>query len=265
MHLESTEGKWQSHSVLTKCDECGQEYRARISTAIRQIEVVGHHQCRSCSSRRAGKKTAAKMSAIYSERWKGDGNIAKRPEVRAKVSATKTGVKFTEAHKQALRKPKTKTDLIKEAANRPEEVKRRSDRAIARVQNHTNRSNYDVGDYKTTKTPKSIYCRSGLEKKFLEYSEHISSIIKIESAEDIVIPYVKDGRDRNYLPDFKILLQDGKVFLVETKGSYFQDVLHVEECRLKEVALLDYCTKQGYGCVTLNEKEFKEWLRSLER
>lgn len=122
---ENTKSDWQT--IRSKCDECGEEYNAKIKTAKRQVIEVGHQQCRRCSSRRAGKKTAKKMSKIYSELYSGDGNWAKREEVRNKISESKKGKKLSNSHKQALRKKKGSKEKIIEAANRPEELKRRSD------------------------------------------------------------------------------------------------------------------------------------------
>lgn len=256
-------------SIKMKCDECSEEYKGKIGTALRQEEIVGHHQCRSCSSRRAGLKTAAKMSKIYSERWMGDKNPMQNKEYRDKISKSLKGRKFSEERKQTLRKPKSKTDKIIEAANRPHERARRSKLALERMNDRTLGTkhcfgNFNVGWVTTLKTIQPIWCRSGLEKRFLKAVSDIDSVEFVESAESMRIQYMQDKQKHVYLPDFKIKFKDESVLIVETKGSYFLQI-HKEKWECKEKALKRFCKKNGFKYCIITEKDIDTWLEQLKK
>jgi hypothetical protein len=137
------------------------------------------------------------MSEIYSRLYSGDGNPAKRPGVGQKISNAKKGKVFSEDHKKALCKPKSKTHLIKEVANRPDECRRRSERMIANnpssrpdVREKISRTISELmssGDFQrsldrgwitTPKTPFSIWCRSGLEKDFIQAATECEQVTR---------------------------------------------------------------------------------------
>jgi hypothetical protein len=283
MFLESIEGKWKSVSVNAQCDECGAKYRAKISTALKQEVLVGYHQCKRCSSRRAGKKTAAKMSEIYSRWYSGDGNFSKKQGVGEKISQAKKGVMLTDAHKKALHKPKSKIDKIKAAANSPKEIARRkklmlehnpTDKQEVRekISNTISRmyadGKYDnfynkmkTGWVSTNKTLVPIWCRSGLEKEFLKKASECAKIKSIESAEKIRLSYEFNGSNHKYLPDFKIIMEDGRSMIVEIKSSYFETMPNWEP---KKKALHEFCRIINIEYVVLSEKEMDKWLEPLK-
>lgn len=281
MFLESIDGKWKCKSVLSKCDECGNEYKATISTAERQMATLGVMQCRSCSSRRAGKKAAATLKYLDVIVHYGKDNIMHRPEVKKKFSELTKGRPFTEVHKEALRKPKSKTDKIKEAANRPEEVARRSSRMKSKnpMDNLETRDKmkntivdlyisgkmgsskkYNTGWISNCKTLAPIWCRSGLEKIFLEKVVKNEVVTLVESAEYLRIPYIYKDTNHIYLPDFKLTLTNGLVVIVETKSSYFQTF---EKDKVKMKVLEAYCVERNLEYKILNEKEIDLWLEEL--
>ncbi len=254
-------------SIEMRCDECSEEYKGKIGTALHQEEIIGRHQCRRCSSRRAGKKTAEKMSKIYSERWLGDKNPMANKEYRDKISKALKGRKFSEERKQGLRKPKSKTDKIIEAANRPHERERRRKLALERMNDRTLGTkhcfgSFDVGWVDTKKTVQPIWCRSGLEKKFLKEMSELDKVAFIESAESIRITYTKEKQKHVYLPDFKVTFNDEKVLIVETKGSYFLRIKK-DNWACKEKALKRFCNKNGFEYCILTEKDIDQWLEQL--
>lgn len=281
MYLCNIFNKKDNDHVLLKCDECGIEYQGIFSTAKKHIMLRNIHSCRRCVSSRAGKKTAKKMSKIYSELYSGDGNPAKRKDVREKISKALKGKKLSEAHKQALRKPKSKTEKIKEAANRPKEVARRRARMIGdknpskrkevreKISNSISEvmssgcfhRSLDKGWISNKKTLSPIWCRSGLEKEFLEKCENIDVIDFIESAEAIKIPYIHEESTHNYLPDFIVVLLNGNKIIVETKSSYFRAM---KKSILKENALKKYCTKYIIKYKILQEGEINKWTEQLQ-
>ena len=269
-------------TVKMQCDECGANYNAKVRTVLRQEDIVGHHQCKRCSSRRAGKKTAAKMSETYSQWYSGEGNFAKKPGIGKKISDAKKGIALTEEHKKALQKPKSKTKNIIDAANRPEEVARRSarmksnnpanDPKVREKISQTISKLYADGTYdnfynsmktgwvSTDKTLRPIWCRSGLEKEFLHKCSTCAKIRLIESAENIRIGYEHNGYQHKYLPDFKITMEDGVSIIVEIKSSYFATMPNWEH---KKKALHEFCRTIDIQYIVLSEKEIDEWLEPL--
>jgi hypothetical protein len=275
--LDSIENKWKCTSVNAKCDECFSLYKAKISTALRQEKIVGHHQCRRCSSRRAGKKTASKMSKIYSELYKGENNPAKKPGVGDKISKSKKGVSLTEEHKKSLKKPKTKTEKFKIAMQdsklRELRSKRMKENNPVKDLNVRNKISESVSNYleknkknfykkfktgwiSNSKTKKPIWCRSGLEIRFLNFINDIKFISSVESAENIRIKYLYEGVEHNYLPDFRLTFKNKNTIIVEIKGSYFETL---SNWNLKLEALKEFCKNTGISYSILTEKDELKW------
>lgn len=261
MNLDDYSQQSEWNSVPLICGDCKKEYVGKLKTARRQQFELGKHQCKSCSSRRAGKKTAAKMSAIYSIWYSGEGNPAKKPGVGDKISKTKKGVPLSEENKRNLRKPKSKTDKIKEAANRPEERARRSKFMAERMINTDGRLKCKISYLEITKSPDLLLCRSQLEEKFIKKADTCSKIKEITSAERLCLPYYKNGALSHYLPDFRIDLTDGTVFIVEIKGEYFRDD---EDVKLKMEILKSFCDLNNFKCVLLTERDIHKWLEPLK-
>jgi Holliday junction resolvase/DNA-directed RNA polymerase subunit RPC12/RpoP len=280
MFLETIEGKWKSISVLARCDECGTDYKAKISTALKQEQLVGHHQCRRCSSRRAGLKTGAKMREAYSMLYSGEGNPAKKPGVGDKISKSKKGKDLSDDHKKALRKPKTVTSKFLNAMSNPQLRKQRSDRMTQnnpakrpevreKISNTVSEKyangEYNFPKYKTgwfshQKCKESIWYRSELERDFLEQAVSWNEIVAIESAEKLRIEYEYAGATHRYLPDFKLYFDNGLFIIVEMKSSYFATVPKWSE---KLEALEKFSEKLGIRYIVLSEKEEKEWRERL--
>jgi hypothetical protein len=279
MYIDSIEGMSMNKTISLICDICNKSYYGKVKTALRHIELFNKHQCTHCSHVRGGKKTAERMSKLYSIWYSGEGNPAKKPGVGAKISSAKKGVPFSEEHKKALCKPKSNTDKIKEAANRPEEVARRRERMLSNnpskrfdVKRKISESvsslmasgeftrSLDVGFVSTLKTVVPIWCRSGLEKKFVKLCDNCKEIKSIESAEYLKIPYEFNGSKHYYLPDFIITLKNDSRIIVEIKSSYFQTF---ENWVSKFTALNEYSSKNGVSCFVLNEKEVEQWQEQL--
>ena len=282
MLLEGIDGKWKSISVNACCDECGTNYKAKISTALRQEKLVGHHQCRRCSSRRAGKKTAEKMSEVYSRLYSGEGNFSKKPGVSEKISKALKGRKFSEERKQGLRKKKNITEKFLNAMqepalreNRSKRMKEKNPTEDPKVREKISETvtalyqsgkchsfkKFKTGWMETDKTKSPIWCRSGLEKDFLKKASKCEDVEQIESAEKIRISYEFNGSKHNYLPDFKVVMKNGINIIVEVKGSYFMNLPNWESKRL---ALVEFCGKLGICYLVITEKEIDQWLDKLK-
>lgn len=249
-------------------------YKAKIST---EEKLVGHHQCKRCSSRRAGKNTAYKMSKIYSELYKGENNPAKKPGVGDKISKSKKGIPLTEKHKKSLRKPKTKTEKFRTAMQdhklREFRSKRMKENNPVRDINVRKKISNSVSDYleknkkvfykkfktgwvSNSKTKKPIWCRSGLEIRFLNVVDQTEFISCVESAENIRIKYLHEGIEHNYLPDFRLTFKNKNTIIVEIKGSYFETL---SNWNLKLEALKEFCRSTDISYSILTEKDELKW------
>lgn len=263
---------------IFKCGDCNNEYEGRISTAEKNIIKWGLHLCQQCSRRRSGKEIANKQIKRLSENWKGPNNPNNNPEILKRNADRRRGMPLSEEHRRNLCKPKSKTDKIKEAANRPEEVERRRNRMLSNnpvnmpgVRDKISQSissQYENGFYKScdqgfissNKTLMPIWCRSGLEKEFIEKCDKVYKIKSIESAEYLKLEYEFEGNKHRYLPDFKIVLVNGKVIIVEIKGSWFAKF---PDFTVKTEALRRFSAEQGCGYAVLTEREIDSWLAQL--
>ena len=261
MYLDDYESVAGYKSVPLICEDCKKEYVGKLNTARKQKEQLGKHQCRSCSSRRAGKKTAAKMSAIYSAWYSGDGNPAKKPGVGEKISKSKKGIPLSPENIKKLCKPKSKTEKIKEAANRPEERSRRSKLMAERMMNADGKLKCKINYIKIDKCENLLLCRSKLEEKFVKKADTCNKIKAISSAEKLCLPYYKNGVLKHYLPDFRLDLVDGNVYIVEIKGEYFKDD---EDVKTKMDILKSFCDLNNFKCVLLTERDIHKWLEPLK-
>lgn len=254
-------------SKIYICGDCGISCSGREKTAIKQIIIYGHSLCIKCKSSRVGKIVGKKMAETYSKLYSGDNNFAKKSGVGEKISLSKKGFLLTDEHKKALRKPKSNTVKIKEAANRPEERERRS-KHMANFMSQFVLNPQGIFKYcktayvKTNKTKCKIWCRSQLEQDFVNILSKSDKVYSIESAEKFFIRYDYGGVNRRYLPDFKVILIDGTIYFVETKSMYlfFND----DKTKKKIEALKSYCKSNGLlSKVLINKKEIEEWLEQL--
>lgn len=249
------------------CGDCGKEARGKTKTIIRQTGDFGHPLCINCMHRRSGKIVGAKYREQNRQRLLDKNDPIHSQEAQERGAAKKRGRPLTEAAKQALRKPKSRTDKIKEAANRPEERARRSRRMADFVANNSYEARgifrrCETGWLENTKTKQPIFFRSGLEKHFLDRCDNVKQIKSVESAEFLRIVYEFEGSERRYLPDFKVELHNGLVYIVEVKSPYLikTDVL----TRFKMVILKYYSLKNGYADALLTtKKEINLWLATL--
>jgi hypothetical protein len=98
---------------------------------------------------------------------------------------------------------------------------------------------------------KKIWCASKLEKRCLEWiCKNIPNITDIDRAEFIKIPYVMDGKNKNYLPDFKIKTNKD-IYIVEVKSKNTKGFAkfapnYIKSIPFKKEALFNYCNNNGF-------------------
>lgn len=68
-------------------------------------------------------------------------------------------------------------------------------------------------------------------------------------------------KEHFYLPDFKLCLNSGEVFIVEIKSSYFEKQ---EVWTEKLKALKIFCFENNFKYDVISEKRLKKWLEQLK-
>lgn len=97
---------------------------------------------------------------------------------------------------------------------------------------------------------KIIKCDSKIEYSCLNYFETHYDILNIQRNK-IVIPYEFEKRPKLFLPDFKIVMKDGSIFLIEAKSDIVTSKLnkkwhfYKETSIIKEQVLIKYCEENN--------------------
>ncbi len=101
---------------------------------------------------------------------------------------------------------------------------------------------------KITKSKKEVTYDSPYEKKIIEDLDKCSFVKKIKT-QSLVINYKSVTRDKKYYPDIQVLLDDGRIVLIEVKP--FKEMVNKKNL-LKHDALKKYCRKHRYGYAILD-------------
>jgi hypothetical protein len=97
---------------------------------------------------------------------------------------------------------------------------------------------------------RTIMCHSSWEHMFVKLLDS-SSIVKKFTREPVVIKYTYKGKEHIYYPDFKVVLTDDTIWIIEIKGY------NTPETKYKYKAAIKYCKKHGYEWAVINEKPIK--------
>jgi hypothetical protein len=255
------EGHIRQHEIINiTCGMCNASHRSKRKTAIKQEELFGKTFCRVCRSMISGKEVGAKQREKLREMMKDGISPLCTEESRRnhrKSCENRIGVPLSEAHRKSLCKPKLKLDKIREAANRPEERQRRSELATKRLLSGEH-SFYSKNHLITTsKSNGEILCRSKLEVKFLRILDGCKMVASVESAEYLKLKYPCKGIMKNYLPDFKMILCDGTVIIVEVKSTYYMKKAYTLD---KIKCLKEYASANNCKWMLLTERNMRQWL-----
>ena len=99
---------------------------------------------------------------------------------------------------------------------------------------------------------KFIRCDSKVEFACLDYIVKTFVVTSIERCR-FIIPFQFEGVTRNYVPDFKVELSDGRTMIVEAKCEFISEHLrtkwryYYETIPFKREALKKFCSEQGFG------------------
>lgn len=116
---------------------------------------------------------------------------------------------------------------------------------------------YNSGKLFSEKCNKDIQYESGVEFRFIKRLE-INPSVQYYLEQPVTIQYTKKEIDREYTPDFAVLLENGSCFIAEVKAN-FRDMLDARVHRRME-ALIQFCEMHGMGLLLTNGKCSLEYL-----
>lgn len=108
---------------------------------------------------------------------------------------------------------------------------------------------YHSGKIFSSKCNRDVQYESGIELDFIKQLEINPSVIYYLE-QPVTIQYTRHQIDREYTPDFAVLLESGKCFITEIKSGY-DDMLDARVHRKLE-ALIEFCEKNGFGILLTN-------------
>jgi len=121
--------------------------------------------------------------------------------------------------------------------------------------------------------PSRVFFRSLWERQVFKWIDDNPQIVKW-SSEEVVIPYrcQTDNRIHRYFMDVKMVMEDGKTFLVEIKPksqtrkpktrrktkAYLKEVMTYAKNESKWLAANEYCKDRGWKFLVWTEDHLKE-------
>lgn len=109
---------------------------------------------------------------------------------------------------------------------------------------------YKSGVFYSEKCKRWIQYESGLELFFIKQLEKMKNVL-FYFEQPVQIPYWRGRRKQTYTPDFGIYLDTKEFILVEIKD--IPSMLE-EKVQMKVEALLDFCSKKGFGLLFFDGK-----------
>lgn len=109
---------------------------------------------------------------------------------------------------------------------------------------------YKSGVFYSEKCKRWIQYESGLELFFIKQLEKMKNVL-FYFEQPVQIPYWRGRRKQTYTPDFGIYLDTKEFILVEIKD--IPSMLE-EKVQMKVEALLDFCSKKGFGFLFFDGK-----------
>lgn len=105
--------------------------------------------------------------------------------------------------------------------------------------------------FESAKCGKTFYCRSSYERRYLELLESDPDVTSYE-VEPIAIPYVFDGRIRNYIPDVLVTRVSCGQQLVEVKPTALTET--VQNVTKADAARV-WCKQNGINFLVVSESD----------
>lgn len=234
-HTEETKRKisevLQGHSV-------SEETRRKISEASNG----GYFRGRKHTEETKQKMSKAAKGKTFSE------------ETRRKIGLASKGRTFSEEAKEKMGRPHRGKPKSEATRRKMSEAARRN-WSNPEFLNSRRKSwpnlNFETGQCFSKKTSQVVYWRSSWEKKALSILEECS-LVATYRLEPFAIPYVDhDGRQRSYIPDYEVILTDGRRCLVEVHPDW-QWKLEIDQ--IKREAAHFFCENNGLYFLMWNKE-----------
>ena len=105
------------------------------------------------------------------------------------------------------------------------------------------------------------YVDSSYEKRFVELLDKDVNVLYVSRC-NFSIKYVFDKKRKTYIPDFKVVLTNGAVCIVEIKSNFT-----IADCKVpyKASAAFDFCKKANWMFFLLADDELKTYEMILRR
>lgn len=122
----------------------------------------------------------------------------------------------------------------------------------------SNHPRYKSGVFYSEKCKRWIQYESGIELNFILQLEQMKNVL-FYYEQPVQIPYWRGRKKRHYTPDFGIYLNTKEFVLVEIKDL---PAMLEDRVQMKAEALLDFCSKKGFGLLFFDGKStFDKLLR----
>lgn len=263
--------KWKYGGIAPKCKcNCNQETSWNVALKDYAGFVVGHHAWGRKKTDEEKKKIGEKNSVNVKKYWKANPELAKQRNKLMRLSHTEESEK---RRKQTLRNTYANMSdeqlqrfsehthelwnngVLREAHVKASETFKK--RSIAGEYDFTERNKnlsksitqkyldggfkWARGHYTSSKTGATIYYRSDWERQYAMILDNDPAVTYWEY-EFTSIPYVFEGIERNYIPDFHVII-DQKDMLIEVKPISLQNVAKNIQKRL---AAEEFCKLRGW-------------------
>ncbi len=161
-------------------------------------------------------------------RGRADIREPKSQEMKARLSASRRGMKFSLEHRQALSAAKIKAMERGAFGGKQREF---------------------VG-----KNGERTWAHSSYEFKRMEFLDNCVGVVKWTKRHGLAIPYMWQGAVHRYIPDFLVTYVDGRQSLQEVKG-WIRDP---ERFEFKKRAAQEYCRAHGMEYRVLFHESLEE-------
>ncbi len=183
----------------------------------------------------------AKLGLHHSEETKRKISNSQKGKKKFHVVSEETRRKLSKANKG---RKITWKDKQREAALR--RIEKDPERALINIKSKRGRKGY----YKPNKSQKEMRYLSSWELKFMKMCDLSKDVVEIDSAN--AIPYTYSGKDRLYIPDFKLTLNNKQIIIVEIKPK---NLVNDPIVIAKRITAKKYCRKNNFKYITLTEIE----------
>lgn len=188
------------HKNVFICKWCGQEF-STYEKRIRKFCSLAHFRLWSKGNINKKPISDDKKRKI-SDYWKGRKKGPNSKKHNKNISIARKGIKFSKEHKRKL--------------------------SLAKIKKYSLNKCPFIGKqqiYISLKTKEKNMSHSSYELEMMKKFDENNNILYWTKNHNIKIPYMLEGSEHNYLPDFLVLYKDGSRELIEVKGYIYNKIM----------------------------------------